>query len=245
MECNSKERGDGQAVLAGNSAFNFSCNDGLPCFTQCCRDVNIYLTPYDVLRMRRALKIDSGDFLDRYTRQFVAGGVNVPVVQLAMDPESLSCKLVTPQGCGIYEDRPWACRMFPLDLGGRLGEYCYVEGSGRRCLGMKERSPQKVDEWLKGQGVEKYLEMEALFESIIPPGYAPAARLGAGLGKLMFLAYDLSRFESLLEDKAFVALYGLAEETVRHARENDEEMLLLAFRYIRSQMDELQGEKDL
>ncbi len=33
--------------------FKFSCHKELTCYNTCCRDVNIFLTPYDVLRMRR------------------------------------------------------------------------------------------------------------------------------------------------------------------------------------------------
>ena len=46
--------------------FRFHCHTGVSCFTQCCQDVNIVLTPYDVLRMRRGLGISSGEFIDKY-----------------------------------------------------------------------------------------------------------------------------------------------------------------------------------
>ena len=38
--------------LSPESKFRFSCHKGLSCFTQCCGDVNIFLTPYDVLRLK-------------------------------------------------------------------------------------------------------------------------------------------------------------------------------------------------
>ena len=102
--------------LTENSPFHFACHDALPCFTQCCKDVNIYLTPYDVLRLRQALRIGSSEFLAKYTRSFLARVTNIPVVQLLMDPQSLRCPFVAEEGCQVYENRPWACRMFPLDL---------------------------------------------------------------------------------------------------------------------------------
>jgi len=43
--------------------FQFNCNPGVSCFTQCCQDVTIVLTPYDVLRLKNGLKISSGEFM--------------------------------------------------------------------------------------------------------------------------------------------------------------------------------------
>ena len=47
--------------------FSFRCDRGISCFTQCCRDVTIALTPYDVLRLKTSLGIPSDEFLDNYT----------------------------------------------------------------------------------------------------------------------------------------------------------------------------------
>ena len=40
-----------------DSTFRFSCHPGVACFNRCCADVNIFLTPYDVLRMKNRLGI--------------------------------------------------------------------------------------------------------------------------------------------------------------------------------------------
>jgi len=40
-----------------------------------------------------------------------------PVILLQMrDNEKKSCPFVTAEGCSVYPDRPWACRMYPLGL---------------------------------------------------------------------------------------------------------------------------------
>ena len=100
-----------------NDRFKFSCHKGLSCFTQCCADVTIFLTPYDIIRMKNRLKLTSDEFLAKYT--FVPFGENqqAPVVILKMgDGEHKRCPFVSAEGCGIYEDRPWSCRMYPLGL---------------------------------------------------------------------------------------------------------------------------------
>ena len=45
--------------LHGNDTFSFSCSKELECFNRCCRDINLFLTPYDILRIKRRLKIPS------------------------------------------------------------------------------------------------------------------------------------------------------------------------------------------
>jgi hypothetical protein len=225
-------------VLTEESPLRFACHENLPCFTQCCRDVNIYLTPYDVLRLRRSLQMGSAEFLRNYTRSFLAKVTSIPVVQLAMDPQNLYCKLVRDEGCSVYEDRPWACRMFPLDLASEEGKYTLIAGRDR-CLGLGEGKEQTVGEWLESQGVNPYLEMDLVFRSVMPPGFTPEKNLGAGLGKVLFLAYDLDRFAAMLDDPHFRSVYDIDEDTLRTLRENDEEMLKMAFRYIRVQLEEL------
>ncbi|NLI81880.1 MAG: YkgJ family cysteine cluster protein [Deltaproteobacteria bacterium] len=229
---------NGKIRFSTQSIFHFKCHSSLPCFTQCCRDVNIFLTPYDLLRLRQALKLSSGEFLRKHTIHYLAGAGQIPVVQLAMDPETLYCKLVTDEGCSVYEDRPWACRMYPLDLVMREGEYTLIIGK-ERCLGLLEKSSMPVNEWLDGQGVQPYVLMEQAFQSVMPPGYDPAKAGSAGIGKILFLAYDLDRFAGLLQDSKVRSFYEIDDELLRRVEEDKELLLRLAFQYIRNQLEEL------
>lgn len=63
--------------------FQFSCHKGLACYNTCCRDVNIFLTPYDVLRMRRGTGLSSEEFLEKYTVALL-GDDGLPLVVLRM-----------------------------------------------------------------------------------------------------------------------------------------------------------------
>jgi hypothetical protein len=81
--------------------------------------------------------------------------------------------------------------------------------------------------------------MERLFHSVMPPSFVPGQKLGVGLGKILFLAYDLDRFAEMLHNKHFQAFYELDELMLQRVEENDEELLKLAFQYIRSQLEEL------
>ena len=46
--------------------FNFSCHPRVDCFTNCCRQLELALTPYDVLRLKQETKLDSSSFLANY-----------------------------------------------------------------------------------------------------------------------------------------------------------------------------------
>ncbi len=227
-----------RTLLSRSTPFHFRCHADLPCFTQCCRDVNIYLTPYDVLRLRTRLGISAAEFLHKYTRHFLARQSHLPVVQLAMDPTSLYCRLVTNEGCSVYSDRPWACRMYPLDLADQEGAYQPIVNQ-ERCLGLRETTVLTVQEWLDDQGVEPYVEMDRVFQAILPADLIACGKTQPGVGKLLYLAYDLDRFAELLKDPRFCSFYELDEETVKAAEADPERLLRLALRYIRGQMEEL------
>ena len=53
--------------LGPNDRFSFACHPGVSCFNVCCGDVNIFLTPYDILRLRRKLGITTDELLDNHT----------------------------------------------------------------------------------------------------------------------------------------------------------------------------------
>ena len=61
-------------LLEKDSKIQFLCRPGLSCFTTCCQDVNIFLTPYDILRMKDRLGIPSHEFLDKYTKTLLPPG---------------------------------------------------------------------------------------------------------------------------------------------------------------------------
>jgi hypothetical protein len=52
--------------LGPDDRFSFACHPGVSCFNCCCANINIFLSPYDVLRLKKRLGISSTEFLDRY-----------------------------------------------------------------------------------------------------------------------------------------------------------------------------------
>ena len=67
--------------LGPESTFKFKCHPGVACFTECCRDINIILTPYDIIRLKNRLDLSSEEFLALYTEPQLLEKTGLPVVE--------------------------------------------------------------------------------------------------------------------------------------------------------------------
>jgi len=129
--------------------------------------------------------------------------------------------------------------MFPLDLASTTEAKFRIIAGKERCKGLFERSKGTVKDWLQSQGVLEYSQMDREFQSVVPDSFKPGAPMNEGLGRVLFMAYDLDRFAELLEDSRFLNFHEIDDETLSLAGKDMKELLRLAFRYIRSQLDEL------
>lgn len=159
--------------LDRDHSFQFRCGPDLTCFTECCRQLDLALTPYDVLRLCRALDLSGPEFLERYGVVEAAEDAAFPQVYLGMvDDGRASCPFVGAQGCQVYRDRPGACRTYPLGRGARLGpdgraEDFYVILNEPHCRGFAEATPQTVNSWLADQELARYNEFNDLTMRIL------------------------------------------------------------------------------
>jgi len=229
--------------LSPGSKFKFSCRKGLSCFTQCCGDVNIFLPPYDVLRMKRALKISSGKFLEKYTLPPLLADEKLPLVLLRMkDDDRKSCPFVTPEGCSIYEDRPWACRMYPLGMASSKTsqradgeEFCFIVDEEFSCLGLKEGQEWTVEEWWKDQGIDIYNKKNEPYKEItLHKQLVEGKGLGQAKSQMLYLTlYDLDRFRKLIFNSTFLNRFEIEDEVIEKIRKDDEALLDFGFVWIR------------
>jgi hypothetical protein len=70
--------------LGPESRFKFNCHPGVKCFTRCCKDINIILTPYDIIRLKNRVGLSSEDFLSIYTEVQMLEKTDLPVVMLKL-----------------------------------------------------------------------------------------------------------------------------------------------------------------
>jgi len=216
----------------GMDRFMFSCHRGLSCFTRCCVDVNIFLTPFDVLRMKNNLKISSEEFLADYTIILIAEGTGLPVVLLKMDEESKKCPFVSEEGCKIYTDRPWSCRMYPLDRG-EEGEYRFVDNPG--CLGLNERQEWSVSTWMAEQGVDVYDQMEGLFNEISESvGNLKDRILNPKIREIFFMAcYNVDKFRRFIFESSFLNVFDIEKEVVERIKADEVELMKFGFQWVK------------
>lgn len=229
-----------QARMTPDDQFTFHCGLNLDCFTECCRDVSIVLTPYDILRLKKALRLDSTEFLERHTLPLFGPQQKFPLTILRMDPETKKCPFVTEQGCKVYADRPWACRMYPLGVAKPKNRtpadqpFYFVLHEGL-CHGHGQGKTRSVREWIAEQGIEEYEMMGASFQELVLHDFwnrEPA--LTPQQAEMFYMGcYDLDRFRRFVFESRFLELFEVDESRVEALRNDDEELLEFALLWLR------------
>jgi Fe-S-cluster containining protein len=232
----------GKRKLAADERFNFACHSGLPCFNRCCSDVNILLTPLDVLRLSRRLGIATTEFLRHQALLPVTAELELPVVMLKMgDEPDKKCSFVGPAGCTVYGDRPWACRMYPVGMAippARAGvepQPVHFLFEDDFCEGHGEDAGWTVTEWRRDQGVDAHEELEAGFRDLVShPWFIGGRKLDPRRMEMFFMAcYDLDKFRSFVFDSTFLERFELEQPLVDQLRTDDMALMRFGFRWLR------------
>ena len=235
-------RGEGCKALQLDDTFQFSCHPGIACFNECCRDLNQFLTPYDICRLKSKLELTSQQFLERYTVCHIGPRTGLPVVSLKMlHEENLRCPFVSPQGCTVYEDRPGSCRTYPL---GRIavrkpeGRGCaesYFLIKEAHCLGFNESRQWTVREWKRNQQLSTHNEMNDLVMEVLSlKNRSRKDRLTHSENDLFYMAfYDLDRFRDFALEKRLGEADPVREDVLEVIREDDVALLRFAMEWIK------------
>lgn len=220
------------ARVADDEEFGFSCHSGVRCFTHCCSHLELALTPYDVLRLKNALTINSQEFLDRYVIIEQEEEDIFPRLYLTMvDDGNVSCVFVTKSGCTVYADRPGACRAYPMGRASmrkehnRLEEF-YVLLNEDHCKGFEESPRQTPLQYCKEQGLDTYNRIN---DAMVPLLQHDKIRQGMRLSKeqselYVSCLYNLDSFR----ERLFAGKLQGAPVTAKLQEElKDDEKLLL------------------
>jgi Fe-S-cluster containining protein len=222
--------------------FKFECSPSISCFNECCRDLNQFLTPYDILRLKNSLNIKSSEFLRKYTSMHKGPGTGLPVITFKLDPDSgHECPFVTAQGCSVYEDRPASCRMYPLARAitrsretGEVTEYfALIEES--HCKGKGKKKEQTVREWLSAQEVNIYNEMnDRLMELIsLKNTILPGKLEGIQEDNFYLACYDLDLFRDRIFNDALLDDMVVPDAVLKNIKNDDLALLDFGFQWIR------------
>ena len=228
----------------------FWCHPEIPCFTTCCADLHLVLSPYDILRMKRRLQLPSGEFIKQYTEPHDGSESIFPLMRLKMrDDEGRPCPLVSPKGCTIYEDRPGACRLYPLGRAAAGG----VPGNGEQsfyfvvneshCLGFTEGKEYTLEEWIQDQGVRLYNEMNRPWVEIVTSKNPRLRELTEQkLGMFHMASYNLDRFRDFVFQTKFFKVFDVSPGEIEKVASDEVELMKLGMRWLRFA---LFGEGDL
>jgi len=230
------------AKLSADSQLHFRCHPGVSCFTACCGNINIILTPYDILRIRRALKLPADEFLLRYTTPVYLEKTDLPGVKINLD-ENGRCPFVTEQGCMIYEQRPTTCRYYPVGMSyfhsaGQEeagAEEFYFLVKEDHCKGHEEDKLQTISEWRVDQGIDESDDMNREWMEIVMrrKSFGLQATLSESAKKMFFMAStDLDKFRRFVFESPFLETYEIDQETLDKIKTDDVALMFFSFRYL-------------
>lgn len=230
--------------LSENSTFSFRCYPGISCFNQCCRNLNLFLYPYDVIRLKANLGISSDEFLDKYVDVVLRPGSFFPDILLRMDEgREMVCPFLSDSGCRVYPDRPDACRTFPVEQGmifdqkkkeTRLIHYFRPPDF---CKGQYETQTWTPKTWERDQEAENYHKMTAewaklkgLFQNNPWGNEGPDGQKA----KMAFMAtYNIDAFRSFVFKSTFLKRYKLKSTLVKKIKNDDTELLNFGFEWVK------------
>lgn len=236
---------EGKKTLSEGQHFPFTCHPGVPCFNACCADVNIILTPLDVLRLARKAGLHTREFLDLYTLNPITKELQLPIVMLKMNNEpEKRCPFLESHGCGVYDQRPWACRMYPLGMAipparaGEEPEPIFFIFEDDHCQGRHQADAPRwtADAWRRDQNVIAQDELETGFRELVSHPWFIGGRRQLDPRRIeMFhmACYDLDSFRSFVFETSFRDRFELDPELVSQIAVDDEALLRFAFRWLR------------
>lgn len=233
---------DEMTPLGPKDRFRFGCGEAVPCFNECCRDLNQFLTPYDILRLKRHLGMPSHQFLAEYAAIHTGPQTGLPVAVLRQGGEGdHPCPFVTPAGCRVYPDRPSSCRVYPvarlLSRSRKTGEITehFALLREAHCQGFDRGREWTVAEWMADQGIapynrmnDKLMEIIALKNRFHPGPLSLAARQAFQLA-----LYDLDRFRPQVFGEGLLGDFPVDPDLLEQAETDDEALLQIGLRWIR------------
>ncbi len=240
----------------GERTFRFRCDPEVDCFNRCCRNPDLELYPYDIVRLCGKLGLSSSDFLEQYTYNSIRSNPHFPSIMLKMtDNNTRTCPFLEEQGCLVYKDRPDACRMFPLERAVSLKPFNkesieeiyylqklpYCKGHGRG------GSEWTTTTWISAQALSEYnrmgelwAEMSLLFRR---NPWGPDGTESKNLRMAYMVCFDLDRFRKFITESSFLKRYQIDETWMKKILKSNASLLELGFDWLKYFMFNVSSEK--
>lgn len=231
-------------VPLGDSEFQFECHSGVECFTFCCRNVDMILYPYDIIRLKNSLQLDSEEFVRNHTYLQKGDNPFFPTVKLKLgDDDRKSCPFLRDSGCTVYPDRPSACRTYPLEMAvdrtkiGTTPDEYYFMTDHPYCLGHREDKSFSVNSWIRNQRLIDYnvmngywAGMDSLFR--LNPWKGEGAA-GEKQQLAFMVCYNIDGFRRFAKQHNLLKQYRMAKDVKRRIEAEDSELLKFGFEWLK------------
>ncbi|MBI5938111.1 MAG: YkgJ family cysteine cluster protein [Betaproteobacteria bacterium] len=230
-------------MLEGDAEIQFRCHRGVKCWNVCCGNIDISLTPYDILRLKNHFGLSSGEFLQKHTVPYEIDKDGTPGVKLRAVEGGTACQFMVEEGCSVYENRPTACRYYPVALLSirRSDEFvdrqAYALVTEPTCLGHKEDRKLTIDQYRQEQGVDDYDEKGRGWRQLILKKKSAGPAIGKPpiiSNQMFFMAsYDLDRFRAFVISEPFNQTYDIPVEQMAELVADDEKLLEFGYTFLK------------
>ncbi|MCP4688373.1 MAG: YkgJ family cysteine cluster protein [Desulfobacterales bacterium] len=231
--------------LEDGDVFFFRCHPDVSCFNRCCRNLNLFLYPYDVIRLRERLGVSSDEFIDHYVDVVLRPDACFPEVLLRMsENEERTCPFLSEAGCTVYPDRPDACRTFPVEMG-QLFDAREKKIRPIRffrppdfCMGIHEKMEWTPKTWAKDQDAVEYNRMTILWSEIkglfqTDPWGAEGPK-GPRARMAFMAAYNIDKFREFVFGSSFLKRYKVKAPILKKIKAgNDVELMKIGFSWLK------------
>lgn len=229
-----------------NHVISFNCYKGISCFNACCRNIDITLTPYDILRLKKRLGLTSGEFLKQYTYPFEFNKNSIAGVKMEPVAGGTECQFMTDEGCSVYTDRPTACRYYPVGLlttrraDESFDRASYALVHEDHCKGHLEAREISIADYRKEQGLEEYDEHGRGWRQLILKMKSAGPAIGTpsrnSLQFFFMACYDVDRFREFVKSEGFNTTFDIDAATRQSLYTDDLALLKFGEQMIRQIM---------
>ena len=94
-----------------DDTFKFRCDQ---CGKCCTHREDIILSPMDIFKMAKELKMTPVEFYHEYCVFNIGEHTRMPIVRLASEGKDTHCVLLKNHRCSVHKVKPAVCAMFPL-----------------------------------------------------------------------------------------------------------------------------------
>lgn len=229
--------------LCLDDTIQFRCHKDIACFNECCKRIDILLTPYDILRLKKRLELTSEAFLAQYTMPYEMDNQGMPGVKIRTADDNLACPFLGEDGCKVYEDRPSACRYYALGLlsmreqNSSTDENAFFLVKEDHCLGHNEPRTITIRDYRQEQGIEPYDEMNREWRQLILKKRSAGPAIGQPTLRsyqFFFLgSYNLDGLRNFVQSEGFSKIYELDMATFEQIQSDDVALLQFGFRLLK------------